>query len=96
MVIKNLVFDCEEECGFKLANGGILRNLNDLNGSLDEMDEGVFRHHVTDEKNDFGNWVREVLGDEKLADDLAIAKNKNMAQVAVLKRMIELVKDIIK
>ena len=34
------------------------------------MDDGVFRHHVNDEKNDFYNWIRDVIEDQFLADKI--------------------------
>ena len=92
--MKNLVLDCGNECSFKLADGKEIKNLNELNKSLENIDENVFRHHVNDERNDFSSWTRDVLGDEKLAEDLSRAKDKSTAQVAVLKRIIELIKEI--
>jgi hypothetical protein len=34
---------------------------------------------VTDEKNDFARWVREVLGDDKLAGDLFLCSSHKEA-----------------
>jgi small-conductance mechanosensitive channel len=93
---KNLVLDCGDECSFKLADGRVIRNLNELSESLENMDDNVFRHHVNDEKNDLSNWARDVLADEKLAENLTAAKDRNIAKVVVLKRIIELIKEIAK
>lgn len=56
---------------FYCHNGDILNNIYELKDALDRMDSPTFQHHVTEEKNDFARWVREVLGDDKLAGDLS-------------------------
>ncbi len=56
---------------FYCHDGEILNNLYELKAALGKMHSSAYRHHVTDEKNDFARWVREVLGDDKLAGDLA-------------------------
>lgn len=93
---KNLVLNCGDDCSFKLADGRAIRNLNEFNESLEGMDENVFRHHVNNGRNDFSAWVKDVLKEEKLAEDLSKTQDKNLAQVLVLKKIIELVKEIAK
>jgi hypothetical protein len=48
-----------------------LNNIYELKAALGKMHSSAYRHHVTEEKNDFARWVRDVLGDDKLAGDLA-------------------------
>ncbi|MCX6002136.1 MAG: hypothetical protein NTY79_06350 [Chloroflexi bacterium] len=55
---------------FYCHDGEILNNIYELKAVLGKMHAPAYRHHVTDEKNDFARWVREVLGDDKLAGDL--------------------------
>ena len=52
-----------EQC-FWVNNGPIVRNLNEMANALVDMKDEIFRHHVNEEKNDFGNWVRDALKDE--------------------------------
>ena len=96
MEIKNLVLDCGEKESFKLADGGVIRNLIQLNKSLENMDDGVFRHHVNDERNDFSTWVRDVVKDEKLAENLSKTRDKNITQLLVLKKIMEIVNEMTK
>jgi hypothetical protein len=56
---------------FHCHDGDILNNIYEFKAALGKMRSAAYRHHVTDEKNDFARWVREVLGDDKLAGDLA-------------------------
>jgi len=60
-------------------DGEILNNIYELKAALGKMHNAAYRHHVTEEKNDFARWVREVLGDDKLAGDLAKCEDQKEA-----------------
>lgn len=62
-----------------IINGDILRSLRELIKELKIMNEEAFRFHVNKEKNDFAKWVREVIGDRKLAAKLRKAKTRDKA-----------------
>ena len=64
-----------EQC-FWVNNGPILKNLDELANALQEISDEAYRHHVNSEKNDFSNWINDVIGDRKLANDLLSSKNK--------------------
>jgi len=51
------------------------------------MTTANFCHHVTEEKNDFARWAREVLGDEKLGNDLSKAPSQKEAAAIVKDRI---------
>lgn len=68
---------------FWVNGNGALRNAKDLAESLKAMSEETFASHANAEKNDFANWVGEILLDKKLASDLRSAKN----QAAALKKV---------
>lgn len=84
---KKILSDIEGEKCFWVNNGPILRNLYELYGALKEMGNRTFQHHANKEKNDFSAWVKEVIGDEKLANDLLKAKNKVSAAKTVESRI---------
>lgn len=75
-----------EQC-FWVNNGPILRNLEELAKTLPELSDDVFYHHVSNEKNDFSNWIRDVIGDQALASDLLSSKNKESALKKVRNRL---------
>lgn len=75
-----------EQC-FWVNNGPILKNLEELANALPEMSNETFHHHVNNEKNDFSNWIRDAIGDEKLANDLLSSKNKDSAFKKVRSRL---------
>jgi len=84
----NIMLNCEEEKNFNILDGGRIRNLVELHKSLDEMDQNVFNHHVNDERNDFSNWVHDVLKDKKLAKEIAGTRELNVMQLMVKKRLV--------
>jgi len=60
---------------FWLCDGGVLSNMVQLRNSLKRMSDGVFTYHVNAERNDFKNWIMDVVGDRKLA--VSISKLKS-------------------
>jgi hypothetical protein len=65
---------------FWCRDGQVLKSLPQLGVALKQMDEETFRHHSSESRNDFSNWVRDVIGDEKLSRDLL--KSATQAQAA--------------
>jgi hypothetical protein len=55
---------------FFCHDGCVARNLQQLVECLGHMSEDSYNHHVTAVKNDFSTWIRDVFGDDKLANDL--------------------------
>jgi hypothetical protein len=72
---------------FWCSNGRIMRNLYELSAALNEMSEETFTYHANESKNDFAKWVREVIGDEKLARDLQKSKTPSQAAKTVADRV---------
>ncbi|OGO23433.1 MAG: hypothetical protein A2144_05480 [Chloroflexi bacterium RBG_16_50_9] len=77
---QRLLSDVPGEYVFRSSNGHILRNLKELNEELNTMSGESYATHVNKEKNDFTNWVRDVIRDEELARNLQ--KTPNQAQAA--------------
>ena|SRR3989338_1302787 len=76
---KKYLCDVAPEQCFWVNNGPILKNIEELANALPDMAEDTFRHHVNNEKNDFSSWVRDIIGDAKLANDLLSSKNRDSA-----------------
>jgi len=75
-----------DKCFF-CHDGCVSRNLQQLAECLAHMAEDSYRHHVTPLKNDFSTWVRDVFGDDKLANDLNRCTNRDEAVKVVRDRI---------
>lgn len=79
--------EAPEDKRFVLQDGRLLKDLKELADALEHMSEEVFTHHANSSKNDFSSWVRDVLCESELAEDIAKAENQMRAQIAVLKHI---------
>lgn len=87
-VAERILGDVPEDKRFWVVDGRALKNLEELEGALRQMDEGTYRYHAADSNNDFSNWVRDVIGDDKLARDLNKRANPEQAAKAVAERVV--------
>lgn len=76
----------QDEHVFHLHDGRILRDMHELGEALKNMSDETFTYHANENKKDFSNWVKEIIGDEKLSRDLAKAPNRNRAAKFVADR----------
>jgi len=79
--------DVEDDKRFWCQDGKVIKSLKDLEEALNNMTDDTFRHHSGEERNDFSNWIREVVGDEKLARDVSKARSRIQASKAVAQRV---------
>lgn len=79
--------DVPEEKRFWCHDGRYLKNLEEMETALEQMDEDTFRYHSNETKTDFSNWVRDVIGDEKLARELLGCAGASQAAMSVSKRL---------
>ena len=61
---------------FHVADGNVLKNLTDTVNALKSMSEETFLYHANNTKNDFSNWIRDIMGYADLAMNI-IGKNRN-------------------
>lgn len=74
---------------FFYVNGGkVIKNLKEFAFMIEKLSEEEYRHHVTPQRNDFSSWIRDVIGDAKLAMEISNANDKRDVQIAVLKRLV--------
>ncbi len=86
-VARKWLSDVPEDKRFWVHDGPVLKDLDELGEALRDMNEETFRYHLNEAKNDFSNWVRDVIGDEKLAGDLWVSTTKSQAVQAVADRL---------
>ncbi len=87
MVPEGHVFWCHD--------GRVLKNMNELAEALSTMADETFAYHSNVGEKDFSKWVRDVIGDEKLAKDLENALDRNQAARIVTSRIDILTKALV-
>ena len=76
-----------EAHAFRCQDGSVFRNMTDLRNALARMADDTFAHHSNAEKKDFAKWVREVIGDNKLATELEKSLDRMKAAEMVSNRV---------
>lgn len=78
-----------EDKRFVLSNGQVIGSLKELALELDNLGDDVFYYHVNEERNDFSNWLKDVLKEMELAEHLMDAKEKHDFQMKLLKHIVK-------
>jgi len=79
--------DVPNEKRFWCRDGRSIKNLRELGKALIDISGDTYHYHCGEGRNDFSKWVREVVGDGTLANDLSKAKSQMQASQAVAKRI---------
>ncbi|MBI4148346.1 transketolase family protein [Candidatus Woesearchaeota archaeon] len=87
---KKLLEAPKPELYFRTRSGESIRNIPHLKQALKKMSDDVYSHHVTEHKNDFAMWIRDVFGDHALADAIQHARSKSNAEKEIAKVLREL------
>lgn len=72
---------------FWTTDGSVLEDLEQLETAFGSMEDEIFLHHVTKEKNDFADWVEHVLDDAACAADLRRSKKPSSARTVVKRHL---------
>ena len=75
------------EKGFYFGEGFVVGSIEGLYNALDELSDEQFACHRNKEKNDFYNWIVDVIGDVRLANEIARTKTKNTLMKRIKQRM---------
>jgi hypothetical protein len=86
-IIRMRLEDVSGDKVFWCSDGKVIKNLKELASALKEMTEEIYLRHANGEKNDFSNWVRDVIGDVTLAYQLKKAKTRVTAARRVKDRL---------
>lgn len=79
--------DVPDETRFWCQDGRVVKNLRELEDALNSMSDETFHHHLGGGRNDFSSWIRDVVGDNKLANDLGRAKSRIQAGKGIAERI---------
>ena len=86
--------DVPERYAFYMKSGEVLLNIKDLAKLFDKMDDEIFDHHVSSERNDFHNWIKEIVLDIELAEQILAAKTAAEARKIIDARIAFIKKQI--
>ena len=69
---EKVLSDCQPQQAFWTCHGSVLRNIYELVDFIKTHNIWAFLYHVNEDhnKNDFADWIKNVLGDEELANRL--------------------------
>ncbi|MFH1649727.1 MAG: DUF87 domain-containing protein [Candidatus Woesearchaeota archaeon] len=68
---------------FKLEDGTELHSIKDLREYVPKMNDDVFNKHITPEKNDFAQWIRDVFHNKELAEKVSRAHDRESMEAAL-------------
>jgi len=84
-----------ESVSFWLCTNKKLFSLKELAVALKDINDDVFRYHVNRDKNDFENWIRDIIQDKELAREISRIKTKETLNRKILER-VEMLSKILK
>lgn len=77
------------EACFFLVDGSTIASIRELIFALEKMNDDVFYYHVTSDRHDFANWVKDVFAETELAEKLMAARSRFECQAAILKHLLK-------
>jgi hypothetical protein len=85
--------DVEPELRLWLSDGRVISTIEELYAAVKNMKSRSYSEHANRNQNEFADWVGQILGQEKLADELIKAGSQKKA-VNILKMFVEKSKSI--
>lgn len=74
--IQNFKESVPKDKSFYFCNGKSARSLVEFLNILESLTTEEFKHHVNKERHDFANWIRNAVGNKKIADHIEKTENK--------------------
>jgi hypothetical protein len=84
---KRRLGDVSDDKRFWCHDGKTIKNVKELRKALTDMSDETFHYHLREGRNDFSKWIKEVVGDEKLANELSKVRSRIQASQAVAARI---------
>jgi hypothetical protein len=78
--------DVPDQYVFWCQDGRMIKSIRELKEAFGMMSDDTYLYHANRERNDYSNWVKDIIGDEKLARDLFKASDKHQASKYVKAR----------
>ncbi|MBN2454102.1 hypothetical protein JXB11_01000 [Candidatus Woesearchaeota archaeon] len=78
----------EDDTKLWLSDGRVVKNIEELAEAVKTMKNKAFKEHVTKEKNEISEWVREIAGNPDLAAELE-KTNSRRKTAKILRKFLE-------
>ncbi len=62
---------------FKLKNGVVIKNVREMLEVLKVIDDETFNYHISNGRNDFYEWIKNIVKDESLAHKMLGKRDRN-------------------
>jgi hypothetical protein len=85
--VKKALTRAPAEYVFWCHDGTVFSDLYELAEGLRMMTDETFAYHSNLVKHDFSNWIRDILGDEELADALMMVTSRPDAVSCIIARI---------
>lgn len=85
---KNILRVLRDNEYFYLHDGSVIKSVKGLPAKIKAMDDGLFRYHVNQERNDLANWIGFLSDDLELKGRMTKCLEKN-DMIKILKAEIE-------
>lgn len=72
-----------DEFAFVVRDGKVLKSLKDVVKAMEQINDDIFGYHANKEKNDFSNWIRDVMHYHDLAHNI-LGKNRLHTKETIL------------
>lgn len=93
---KSLFIELAPEKYFVLCDGKTIKDYKELAALLSTIGDDIFYYHVTPERNDFANWVRDVFDEQELADSIRSSKSRHEMMAVLYKHMFQKLESMLK
>jgi len=84
--------EAPQEFEFYLSDGRKLKSVYELVDALESMSDDMFRMHVSEEKNDFSSWIKDVFKATDIAKEIEHIQDRIEMQKKLMRRLIEAAK----
>ena len=89
---KGILGNVSVDTKFLCTDGKAFSNIDELELGLATMSDGTFEQHVNSERNDFSNWIKHAVGDNRLANLLIGSNDRYLAAKKIKDRKKQLSK----
>ncbi|MEE9525182.1 MAG: hypothetical protein V3V78_01075 [Candidatus Woesearchaeota archaeon] len=73
---------------FSLCTGGLIKDVRELAFALEYLSDEELDYHISEDNNDFSNWIRDVFKEYRLAARLSEIQDRKEMQITLLKHLV--------